>query len=73
MVFVVKYRRKLITEKVESIIKEVCLRISVSYEICFVEIGLDEDHIHLLIQSVPTLSVASIVKTIKAFWREKYF
>ena len=39
------------------------------YELTFIEIGTDHDHVHFLIQSVPTYSptkVATIVKSITA-------
>lgn len=39
------------------------------YKIMFVEIGVDKDHAHFLIQSVPTISakqIAQIVKSITA-------
>ena len=65
MVFPAKYRKKIFDDAVDKTLKEVCLEISERYEIHFVEIGNDEDHVHFLIQSVPTLSVTRIV-TIRA-------
>jgi REP element-mobilizing transposase RayT len=32
----------------------------------FVEIGPDEDHVHFLVQSVPTYSVKKVIQTIKS-------
>ena len=46
--------------------KVVCLEISKRYEINFVEIGTDDDHVHFLIQSVPMFSPKKIVQTIKS-------
>ena len=66
MVFPAKYRRKIFTIEVESKLKEVCLGISDGYEVHFLEIGTDEDHVHFLIQSVPTMSVTKIVTLIKS-------
>ena len=51
----VKYRRKVFTKEVESTLKLICLEISHRYEMYFVEIGSDEDHVHFLIQSVPMM------------------
>jgi len=62
----VKYRRKVITNEVEQTLKETCLGISERYEIHFVEIGVDEDHVHFLVQSVPTVSPGRIVQVIKS-------
>jgi REP element-mobilizing transposase RayT len=32
----------------------------------FLEIGTDKDHVHFLVQSVPTYSVTKIISTIKS-------
>ena len=68
-----KYRRKIFTEEVEEYLKEVCQQISNGYEIYFVEIGADEDHIHFLIQSVPVMSPTRIITVVKSITaRELY-
>ena len=36
------------------------------YQINFLEIGTDEDHVHFLVQSVPTYCVTKIVTMIKS-------
>ncbi|QGP56463.1 Transposase [Piscirickettsia salmonis] len=46
--------------------KNVCLEIEKRYEINFLEIGLDGDHAHFLVQSVPMYSVKKVVQTIKS-------
>ncbi len=51
-----KYRRDVFTNEVENTLKETCEGISRRYEINFVEIGSDEDHVHFLVQSVPIYS-----------------
>jgi len=64
-----KYRRAVFTERVDQELKIICLEISQRYEITFVEIGVDKDHAHFLIQTVPTISpkqIAQIVKSITA-------
>ena len=66
MVFPAKYRRKVFDSTVDDTLKQVCIEIGERYEINFVEIGNDEDHVHFLIQSIPTLSVTKIVTTIKS-------
>ena len=61
-----KYRRDVFTSEVEITLKEVCAGISDRYEIYFLEIGSDVDHVHFLIQSVPTYSPKKVVQTIKS-------
>jgi putative transposase len=73
MVFPVKYRRKAISIEVEKTIVELGTGISLRYEIYFVEIGADENHIHFLVQSVPKLSVEVIVRTVKSIMAKEVF
>ncbi len=49
-----KYRRAVFTEQVDAVLTQVCLDIAKRYEIVFLEIGTDQDHVHFLLQSVPT-------------------
>lgn len=62
----VRYRRKAITDEVEKTIVATCIEISQRYEIHFTEIGTDTDHVHFLIQSVPTLPPKHIAQTVKS-------
>jgi len=73
LVFPAKYRKKIFDDKVDKTLKEICLEISDRYEIHFVEIGNDIDHVHFLVQSVPTLSVTRIVTIIKSITAREIF
>jgi len=73
MVSPIKYRRTVLSERVEKSLVEVCKQISERYEIHFVEIGADENHVHFLIQSVPKLSVETIVRTVKSITGKELF
>jgi REP element-mobilizing transposase RayT len=68
-----KYRRKVFTKEVAETLKEVCIGIDERYEIHFVEIGVDEEHVHFLVQSVPILSPRDIVQTIKSITGKEIF
>ena len=72
-VFPAKYRRVVIDEKVDKVIKETCEEISKRYEISFLEIGTDKDHVHFLIQSVPKYSPTQIVRIIKSITAKEVF
>ena len=54
-------------------LKEICLEISERYEINFIEIGSDNDHIHFLLQSVPSLAVSELVKILKSITAKELF
>ena len=68
-----KYRRAVITEEVDKQLREICLGIEVRYEIKFLEIGVEQDHVHFLVQSVPKYSPKQIVQTIKSLTARKIF
>ena len=60
-------------ETVDQSLKEICLEISKRFEIVFIEIGTDKDHVHFLIQSVPMLSPTRIIQTIKSITAKEIF
>jgi len=68
-----KYRRVVFCDKVDQLLKEVCVEISNRYEIEFLEIGVDKDHVHFLVQSVPMYSPTKIVKMIKSITAREIF
>lgn len=68
-----KYRRVVFSEEVDQVLKAVCLEIAQRYEIVFVEIGTDRDHVHFLVQSVPSYSPTKIVRLIKSLTAREIF
>ena len=68
-----KYRRRIFTETIDKALRDVCIEISDRYEINFVEIGSDGDHVHFLVQSVPTYSPTKIVTIMKSITAREIF
>ena len=68
-----KYRKAVFTAEVEKELRAVCQEISERYEIEFLEIGVDDDHVHFLVQSVPRYSPTKIVRTIKSLTAGEIF
>ena len=68
-----KYRRAVFTPEVEQVLKETCLAIEQRYEITFLEIGTDQDHVHFLVQSVPGYSPTKLVRVIKSITAREIF
>ena len=68
-----KYRRIVFTEKVDQSLKDICLEISKRYEIEFIEIGTDKDHVHFLIQSIPAKSPSKIIQAVKSITAKEIF
>ena len=73
LVFPAKYRRAVIDDYVDSELKEVCLEIENCFQVKFLEIGTDKDHVHFLVQSVPTYSVTKLVTLIKSLTAREIF
>ena len=69
----IKYRRSVLSEAVEQSLVSVCKNIESRYEITFIEIGADENHVHFLIQSVPMMSVKETVQTVKSITAKELF
>lgn len=69
----VKYRREVLSDGVARTLKEVCLGIQERYDIHFLEIGTDGDHVHFLVQGTPTASPKDIVQTIKSITARAIF
>ena len=69
-----KYRKIVFDEKaVETVLQETCEGIEKRYEIRFLEIGSDQDHVHFLVQSVPELAPSQIIRTVKSITAKKIF
>lgn len=68
-----KYRRVVFGPDVENALKEICLELSKRYEVRFIEIGVDKDYVHFLIQSVPVYSATKLVTLIKSITARELF
>ncbi|MBN4047194.1 IS200/IS605 family transposase [Olleya sp. AH-315-K02] len=69
----IKYRRSILTEQVGISLVKVCTEIECRYDLFFIEIGLDDNHVHFLIQSVPLLSPRQISQTVKSIVAREVF
>ena len=73
IIFVCKYRKKLMIEYGEYV-KNTMIDISKKYDFNIIEIEVDKEHIHLMIESEPKISPLMIVRvlkqqTTKILWR----
>lgn len=73
LVFPAKYRRVIFDDNVDEVLRDVCLEMEERYQIKYIEIGTDEDHVHFLVQSVPTYSITKIVTMIKSITAREIF
>jgi len=68
-----KYRRAVASADVNKVLRDVCLEIAERYEITFLEIGTDRDHVHFLVQTIPPYSPTKVVRVIKSLTAREVF
>ena len=68
-----KYRKVIFSKELDETLLKVCLEIEKRYELHFLEIGTDKDHVHFLLQSVPMKSPTGIVKMLKSITARELF
>ena len=73
IVIPLKYRKKVINKKVGETLIKICNGISERYEVQFVEVGYESDHVHFLVQSVPSYSVSKMVTMLKSITAKELF
>lgn len=73
LVFPAKYRRAIVDATVDKVLKDVCLEIERRYQLKFLEIGTDKNHVHFLVQAVPGYSVTKVVPIIKSLTAKEIF
>jgi putative transposase len=73
IVSTIKYRKSLFSDEVSNFLKEICLEIEQRYDIFFLSIGTDQNHVHFLVQAAPKLSVSKIVQIIKGNLSKQIF
>ena len=66
VVLSVKYRRSVLTNEVVDTLVNTCMDLQERTDITFIEIGADGNHIHLLIQTTPSYSIAQYIRSIKS-------
>lgn len=68
-----KYRKVVFSSEVDNRIKDTCIEISKRYQVHFLEIGTDKNHVHFLVQSVPMYSPTKIITLIKSITAREVF
>jgi putative transposase len=75
MIFVCKYRRKLLVSDMGDQVKQLLRDIAEENDVGIVKMETDKDHVHLLVSYNPTQSVLQIVRLLKQvstyrLWRQ---
>lgn len=74
LIFVTKYRKQLLIKYGDEV-KQILRDIAVEKSFGIIEMEVDKDHVHLLVQYSPTISILSIVRILKQMstyriWRQ---
>ena len=73
MVFVLKYRKNLISTQVFEFMKEILNGIKERYFLNFYAIGSDGDHLHVLVEASPRYSPSRIMQICKSIMAIQIF
>ena len=65
MVFVLKYRKKLLSDEVFEFLKMVFKEIEQRYYFSFNALGTDQDHLHIVVEAAPKYSPSQIMQICK--------
>ena len=66
MVFVLKYRKRLISSEIFEFMKKVCEQISARYFLTFEALGSDGDHLHIVVEGAPRYAPSRIMQICKS-------
>lgn len=73
MVFVVKYRKNIITNEVFEFMKCICNEITKRYYLWFEAIGHENNHLHILVEGAPKYSPSRIMQICKSILAREVF
>lgn len=69
----IKYRQTVLSGEIPNTFKVIFIEIEERFNIQFLEIGLDGNHVHFLVQSVPMYSPKKLINTIKSITAKEVF
>src|SRR5205807_5451346 len=65
LVFVTKYRRKVFTKKILVELRAIFQSVCTDFQASLTEFEGENDHVHLLVNYPPTISVSKLVNSLK--------
>jgi putative transposase len=73
LVWVPKYRAKILGGEVGEYLKEVFRQVAEEYEFCILNIAIMDDHVHILIEAPPSYSPSELVQVLKSISARELF
>jgi putative transposase len=71
LVLVVKYRKKVLVEKLAERLKKIVVEVAEHFGIEIIEQETDKDHIHILFSARPTIMLSRFVNSLKSVTSRK--
>ncbi|MCA1795855.1 MAG: IS200/IS605 family transposase [Desulfobacteraceae bacterium] len=65
LVFVTKYRKKVLDAKAIGILRESFTKVCIDFEAELVEMNGEHDHVHLLVHYPPKVAISTLVNSLK--------
>ena len=65
LVFVTKYRRGVLSQRALGVIREACASVCRDFKANLQAFNGEDDHVHLLIEYPPTVSISNLVNSLK--------
>lgn len=66
LVLVIKYRRKVFSDKMSNYAKNIFVRIAKSYNITLLEWNYDIDHVHIMFKAHPNTEISKFINAYKS-------
>ena len=66
LILVVAYQRKVINTSIMNTLRQTITEVCDSFTIRIIEFSGEMDHVHLLLEIVPTIRISDLVRTIKS-------
>ena len=67
LIFVCKYRKKLLSNRISDDIKQLSYNICNKHNIIIKHMETDKDHIHYMVETEPTISISKLVNLMKSY------
>jgi len=65
LVFVTKYRRRVLTEAAHETLRDIFAKVCQDFEAVLVESNGEDDHVHLLVEYPPKVALSHLVNSLK--------
>jgi len=72
-VWIPKYRHKVFCEPYRDVLKGIIEKAGYDYNIDIVELGIPEDHIHMVVRGIPKMSPSDVMQVIKSISAREFF